>query len=121
MTAITASPKRRTLTGQPSSQYVRESPITMIEGESAPFTLTIPGDSPAVSGPSQAVYNAETDVSSTCLSGSTSATGAVVTTKTVGTLKGGETYILTMTQTVDGRVDIYLLEIRVLFPYGASS
>lgn len=103
-----------------SDSFVIESPVDMIEGESRAFNLTIP-DSPTITGtPAIAIYNQETNTSATNLSATTgSASGSVVTTSTVQSVKGGETYFLHITATVDGRTDIYLCEINVLYPWGA--
>ena len=100
--------------------YVLESPRTMVQGESRAFNLTIPG-SPTITGtPTIAIYNQETDTSATNLSSTSgSASGSVITTSTVQAVKGGEEYTLSISATVDGRTDIYLCKINVLYPWGA--
>jgi hypothetical protein len=98
--------------------WVIESPVTMVEGSSAAFTIQVVGAT-TVASPTCAIYNNQQDTSSTNLTGSASVSGNVITTKIVGTVKGGERYILATTATVDGRTDVYLLEIRVIFPWGA--
>jgi hypothetical protein len=108
-----------TLTTQPSSPWVRESPVTMIEGESRAFALTVVGASSVTVGASATIgYNGEGVASPAITSGSSSASGIVITTNVISTLKGGETYVIATTATVDGRTDIILCEIRCLFPYG---
>jgi len=98
--------------------YVIESPVTMVEGASCAFTIQVVGAT-TVASPTCVIYNNQQDTSSTNLSGSASVSGNVITTKIVGDLKGGETYVLNTSATVDGRTDKYLLVINVIFPWGA--
>jgi len=101
-----------------TSPWVKETPRTMVEGESKPFNITVPGAT-TVATPTCKIYNQETDTSATNLSGTAAATGNVITTQIVGTVKGGETYVLATTATVDGNTRIILCEIQVLHPWGA--
>lgn len=110
-----------TLTTQSTTPWVRESPITMVEGESRSFALTIVGATTITGTPTCASFNADVDSSTTNLSGSVSVSGVVITTKVMGTVKGGESYTLATTAVVDGRTDVILLKIEVLFPYGQGS
>ena len=103
-----------------NSPWVIESPVQMVEGDSYTFNLTIPG-SPTITGtPTVKIYNEETDTTATNLSGAASASGSVVTTGTVQTVKGGETYTMAITVVVDGRTKVYLCLLNVLHPWGTT-
>jgi hypothetical protein len=104
---------------------VIQSPILdWIEGETGAFTITVTGENggtPTLASPSCKVYNNESDTSSANLTTpAASVNGNVITTGVLQALKGGETYWLATTVTVDGFTRVFLLEIRVAFPWGAS-
>jgi len=100
-----------------NASWVIETPVTMVEGEAKTFNITVPGAT-TIATPTCKTYNQETDTSSTNLSGTAAASGNVITTQIVGTVKGGETYVLATTATVDGNTRIFLCEIQVLHPWG---
>lgn len=103
-----------------NNPYVLESPVTMVQGDSYPFNLTIPG-SPTITGtPTVKTYNQESDTSTDNLTGSASVSGSVITTPILHDMKGGESYTLFISAVVDGRTKIYLCELQVLHPWGVS-
>lgn len=101
-----------------NNPYVLESPIALVEGESYPLLLTIPG-SPTITGtPTVKMYNQETDTSSTNLNGSASSPSAgLVLTPTIQSIKGGENYTMAITVVVDGRTEVHKCEIQGQYPY----
>ena len=101
-----------------NASWVRESPLTMVEGEAKTFNITVPGATTIGASPTCKIYNQETDTLTTHLSGTAARTGNVITTQVVGSVKGGESYVLATTATVDGNTRIFLCEIQVLHPWG---
>ena len=104
------------------SAYVKQSPIQdWVEDEQRSLTLTIVGSTAITGTPSLAIYNEQTDTSATNLSSTSGTTNNVdtVTTSTIQALKGGQTYKLAITATVDGNTITYICVIGpVSFPYG---
>ena len=102
--------------------YVKESPIQdWVEDESRPLILTIPGASAITGTPALKIYNGQTDTSATNLVSTSGTTNGVdtVTTSVIQSLKGGQTYTLLISATVDGATKKYLCVIGpVAFPYG---
>jgi hypothetical protein len=100
--------------------YVIGSPFTRVQGDSYPYVVTYPGAS-VIASPTCAIYQkgSDTDMVATLLSGSASTNGTTtVTTPIVQALAGGESYLLKITATVDGRTDVKLMELKCLFPWG---
>lgn len=107
------------LTTQADTPWVRESPVTMVEGESRTFSLTVVGAT-TVTSPVTTMYDADSSYTAG-VSGSDSVSGTVITTKVIGTVKGGSSYVVNVTATVDSRTDTFLCKIEVLFPYGQGT
>ena len=98
--------------------YVIDSPTYMVEGEEYAFKVRIPGAT-TIADESSALYNNNEDVSDTFMSGTTSSNGVnTITSKVVTGVTGGEIYTLQWSGTVDDKTEIFLLEIRVLHPWG---
>lgn len=93
---------------------------TMVEGESKAFVLTFLGATTISANPTNKIYLDEADLSSTNLTGTATRSGKAVTTQIVGSVKGGQEYILATTAVVDGNTLVRLTKITVLFPWGAS-
>jgi hypothetical protein len=84
-----------------SDTFVRESPITMVEGETRVFTVTWEGAT-TVATPLNTCFAGNKDVSATTLSGNTTVSGIIQTSKIFTALKGGMTYVINFTATADG-------------------
>lgn len=104
--------------------FVKESPIQdWVEDEDRALVLTIPGAASVTGTPTVALYNEETNVSSTCLGSTNGTTNGInnVTVANVKLLKGGQTYVLLITAVVDSATKKYKCVIGpVAFPYGAG-
>ncbi len=106
-----------------NSPYPIGGPVTMVQGASTPFICYFPGTTAIGASPTAVIRikGSDTDLSATNLSGSASTNSVdTITTPTVQALLGGETYVLAITGTLDGRTDVYLVEIQVLFPWMES-
>jgi hypothetical protein len=89
---------------------------TQYQGPSSaiPYTLQFSWATTVTSVTSVTAYKGGSDVSSTVLSGSNSTSGNTLTTKTVGSLTGGEEYVLEIVATVDGIKDTWWLPVTCL-------
>ncbi len=100
--------------------WVLESPINIVEGASPKFAITISNPSsstpPVLSNPVTTIYKNNTDVSATCLTGSSSVTGNVVILPTVGSLQGDNTYILNVKVDIDNVTDVKKIMLIVQRP-----
>ena len=77
-------------------------------------TLQFPWATTVSSVTSVKAWKDGTDVSSTTLSGSNTATGNTIALKTLGALIGGEVYILEVVAVVDGVTDTWWLPVTCL-------
>ena len=84
--------------------FVDKSPQTLIEGDKPVYVLTVPGVTTVTNDGTLAmyVYKKNTDVTSTCTTGSISSSGNVVTLKTIQSLVGGNNYVVSVFGTADG-------------------
>jgi len=100
-----------------SEIWVVEKDQTMIEGEAITFSVDFIGAS-VVASPSSKVYKNGADVSVTVQSGSDSASGSVVTLKTITAQAddGGSVYVVVVQATVDGNTEKRKFLIRVVAP-----
>lgn len=100
--------------------WVLESPINVVEGASPKFAITISNPSsstpPALSNPSTKIYKNGTDVSATCLTGSSSVTGNVVILPTIGSLQGDNVYVVAVTVDIDNVTDVKKIQLIVQRP-----
>ena len=89
----------------------------MIEGEALTFSVDFIGAS-IVTSPSSKVYKNKSDYSGTVQSGSDSASGSVVTLKTITAQPndGGSVYVVVVQAVVDGNVEKRKFLIRVVSP-----
>jgi hypothetical protein len=89
---------------------------TQYQGPSSaiPYTLMFTWATSVTSVTSVKAYKNGADVSGTVLSGSNSASGNSLTTKTVSTLTGGEEYILEIVAVVDGITDTWWMPVECL-------
>lgn len=74
---------------------VEESPISIYPGQSLTMSLVVDGQG-VLDTPTMSIYkiNTGTDLSSTLLTNSMSVTGRTITLKTIGSLAGGDEYIV---------------------------
>ncbi|MEJ2759845.1 MAG: hypothetical protein P8046_15315 [Anaerolineales bacterium] len=100
-----------------SEIWVVEKDQTMIEGESITFSVDFINAS-VVASPASKVYKNEADVSGTVQSGSDSASGSVVTLKTITAQAddGGSVYVVVVQASVDGNTEKRKFLIRVVAP-----
>ena len=91
---------RMLTTGPISGAWLDQSPQYLVEGETIPYVISFRGVT-TCSSPSNALYLDGTNVSSTSLSGSTTASGNIVITKAVTSVTGPNRYILAITATTD--------------------
>ncbi len=89
---------------------------TQYQGElaSIPWVLAFTWATTVSSPTSVTAYKAGTDVSTTVLSGSNSVSGANLTLKTLGSLTGGELYMIDIVVAVDGVTDEWWLPVQAL-------
>ena len=79
-----------------------------------PYTLQCAWATAITGTPTVTAYKGATDVSSTVLSGSNSISGNALTLKTLGSLTGGEEYVISVVMTVDGVTDTWWLPVTAL-------
>lgn len=96
--------------------WVNESPIALVEGEEPVFTVTVAGAS-SISSPSVKIYKGGQDVTSTNMTGSASTNGVNdITLPKIVSVKGGNTYIVAITATINSVVEIKKIKIYVQKP-----
>ena len=107
------------LTAIESQVQVVEGPQPFVVGETLRLAIAYPWLT-SVSSPANAIYKEDTttDLSSTLLAGSTTATSNTVTTKQISGLSKGERYILVITCT-DPNSNIIVRKVK-LFAQGAG-
>ena len=81
---------------------------------SIPYTLNFSWATAVDSVTSATAYKGTTDVSLTVLSGSNTIAGKFLTLKTLGSLTGGESYIIEVVATIDGVKDTWWLPVTCL-------
>ena len=79
-----------------------------------PYTLQCAWATAITGTPTVTAYKGATDVSSTVLSGSNTISGNALTLKTLGSLTGGEEYVISVVMTVDGVTDTWWLPVTAL-------
>jgi len=84
------------------------------ENASIPWVLQFSWATTVSAPTSVTVYKNGTDVSSTVLSGSNSVSGTNLTLKALGSLTGGESYIIDIVVSVDGVTDEWWLPVDCL-------
>lgn len=101
--------------------WVVERDQVMVEGEAIAFSVEFIGAT-SVSSPSSKVYKNGADYSSTVQSGSDSASGPVVTLKTITAQAndGGSVYVVVVQATIDGNTEKRKFLIRVAAPEDES-
>jgi hypothetical protein len=100
-----------------NSPYVNESPLVFFVGSTAIFNFNYLG-SGTLSSPSNALYRNKEDVSATYLSGSTTVSGRIITTKTATfTLPGDYELYVTVTDGSIVRVKALRILVRKLGVY----
>jgi len=95
--------------------WVKNSPITMVEGETITFSVRWLGAT-SVSSTTATVYRRNSDYTSTAMpSGSTSESGSISTLKPLVAASGdgGTSYILAISATVDGNTEIRKCEVVI--------
>lgn len=94
--------------------WVVEKDQVMVEGEAITFSVDFIGAT-TVTSPSSAVYKNGSDYSSTVQSGSDSASGSVVTLKTITAQSGdgGAAYVVVVGALVDGNTEKRKFLIRI--------
>ena len=97
--------------------WVVEKDQVMVEGEAITFSVNFVGAT-TVASPDTKCYKNGSDYSSTALSGSSSASGSVVTCEVVTAQSGdaGEVYVMVVSATVDGNTEIRKFRIRIVAP-----
>ena len=97
--------------------WVVEKDQVMVEGESITFSVDFAGAT-TVSSPDTKCYKNGDDYSSTALSGSSSASGSVVMCETVTAQSGdgGNVYVMLVSASVDGNMEIRKFLIRIVAP-----
>jgi hypothetical protein len=95
--------------------WVIEKDQVMVEGEAISYSIDFIGAA-TVGSPSSKVYKNGSDYSDTVLSGSDSVSGSAVTIKTITaqTGDGGSVYVVALTATVDGNIEIRKFIIRIV-------
>jgi hypothetical protein len=81
---------------------------------SVPYTLNFPWATAVDSVTSVTAYKGTTDVSTTVLSGSNTIAGKYLTLKALGSLTGGEKYVVEIVATIDGVKDTWWLPVTCL-------
>jgi hypothetical protein len=81
---------------------------------SVPYTLNFSWATAVDSVTSVTAYKGTSDVSSAVLSGSNTIAGKYLTLKALGTLTGGEKYVLEIVATIDGVKDTWWLPVTCL-------
>lgn len=89
---------------------------TQYQGPSSsiPYTLQCAWATAITGTPTVTAYKGTSDVSSTVLSGSNTISGNALTLKTLGSLTGGEDYVISVVMTVDGVTDSWWLPVTCL-------
>lgn len=102
------------LTAIESQVQAVEGPQPFVVGESTRIVIAYPWLT-AVTSPANAIYKEDTttDLSSTLLSGSTTATVNAITTKIIAGLSAGERYVLAITCT-DPSSNIIVRKVRLI-------
>ena len=97
-----------------NATWVKESPVTVSASDEPVFAITYTGAT-TITSPTAAIYLSGNDspCTSTNMSGASVATGNVVSTPVIKNLKGGNTYIVVITATVDGVKMARKIELRV--------
>lgn len=98
-----------------SKVFGKESPIDICASEEPVYAFTFVG-AVVLSSPAAEIYINGNDTAVTSLNmpvGTASAAGNVVVTPVIKNLKGGNTYIVTVSATVDGIKTTRKLELRV--------
>ena len=97
--------------------WVVEKDQVMVEGESITFSVNFVGAT-TISSPDTRCYKNGSDYSTTALSGSSSASGSVVTCEEVTAQAGdaGDTYVMVVSATVDGNTEMRKFRIRIVAP-----
>jgi len=97
--------------------WVIENDQVMVEGEAITFSVNFVGAT-VVSSPDTRCYKNGSDYSSTALTGSSSASGSVMTCETVTAQSGdaGEVYVIVVSATVDGNTEMRKFKIRIAAP-----
>jgi len=97
--------------------WVVEKDQVMVEGEAITFSVNFIGAT-TISSPDTKCYKNGSDYSGTALSGSSSASGSVVTCEKVTAQSGdaGEVYVIVVSATVDGNTEIRKFLIRIVGP-----
>lgn len=90
--------------------YINESPITIYPFESKVLVLNVEGQG-EITSPSMMVYKGTSNVSSSVLSGSITATGRDITLQEIGNLSGGNEYLIYIYFTDDGKSTCRYLEV----------
>jgi hypothetical protein len=105
------------ITAKTNSPWINEGvPVEQGENASVPWSVKWPSAS-TVASPTVKVYKkgTTTDVAATVMpSGSHTASGNLLTMKNLTALTGGESYIISITITVDGVVDEFFMAVRCL-------
>jgi hypothetical protein len=116
LTNLTAQKARLELTAVREDIWLNESPVVLVAGASRTYTITYEGVA-AVTSPSAIAYKDSTDVSGTVFpAGSITASGATVTLKPLTGLLGGEVYVIAITATADGNLDVRKLKVLAVEP-----
>ena len=97
--------------------WVVERDQVMVEGEAITFSVHFVGAT-TISSPDTKCYKNGSDYSTTALSGSSSASGSVVTCEQVTAQAGdaGGTYVMVVSGTVDGNTEMRKFRIRIVAP-----
>jgi hypothetical protein len=87
-----------------NSGWCALSPQSLTEGEEPVYSMTVPGVTTVTNDATltMVIYRGNADMSATCLSGSISSAGNVVTCKKIASLVGKSTYVVTVKGTADG-------------------
>lgn len=85
--------------------WVDQSPIAISESAQPVFQLVME-DVSNITSPSAKIYLNGTEKTSTCMSGSASASLNTITFPTIQTLKGGNNYVVAVTAIFDGVTDV---------------
>jgi hypothetical protein len=98
-----------------TSVWVQESPVSICASDEPVFAFTFVGAT-TVANPTAAIYINDNDSPTTGVNmptGAAVATGNVVSTPVIKSLKGNNTYVLVIVATVDGVKTVRKCELRV--------
>lgn len=96
--------------------WVKESPLAIVEGAEPVYTLTVEGAS-TIASPSVKIYKGGQDVTSTNMTGSASTNGTTnITLPKIVSVKGGNVYVVVITATINGIVEVKKMKIYVQKP-----